>query len=100
MNFTGRVLPPRYSVREVITAWMTASTSGPPRLCSISVIADIGPIWSKPTPAIAARADADAADHDGQDQVREVGPAAMHEHRAVQHRENQQKPTGDRQHPR
>ena len=54
MNFTGPVVPPRYSVRDVITAWMTASTSGPPRLCSISVSADTGPIRSKPTPAIAA----------------------------------------------
>src|ERR1700728_361691 len=40
MNFTGPVMPPRYSVREVITAWTTASTSGPPKLCSISVTAD------------------------------------------------------------
>lgn len=55
MVFTGPVVPPRYSVREVITAWMTASTSGPPRLCSISVTADTGPIWSKPTPAMADR---------------------------------------------
>ncbi len=40
-------------MREVMTAWMTASTSGPPRFCSISAIAETGPIWSKPTPAIA-----------------------------------------------
>lgn len=44
MFFTGPVVPPKYSVREVITAWMTANTSGPPRLCSISVTAETGPI--------------------------------------------------------
>lgn len=36
-----------------MTAWMTASTTGPPRFCSISAMADTGPISSKPTPAIA-----------------------------------------------
>ena len=53
MFFTGPVVPPRYSVRDVMTAWMIASTTGPPRFCSISAIAETGPIWSKPTPAMA-----------------------------------------------
>ena len=51
--FTGPVVPPRCSVRNVMTIWMTTSTSGPPRLCSITAIAEVGPMRSTPTLAIA-----------------------------------------------
>lgn len=37
----------------MITAWMIASTTGPPRFCSIRAMAETGPISSKPTPAMA-----------------------------------------------
>ena len=37
----------------MMTAWMTASTTGPPKFWSISAIAETGPIWSNPTPAMA-----------------------------------------------
>ena len=40
-------------MRDVCTAWMTTSTSGPPRFCTISVIADTGPISRGPTSATA-----------------------------------------------
>lgn len=53
MFFTGPVVPPRYSVREVCTAMITTSTNGPPKFCTISVIADTGPISRGPTPATA-----------------------------------------------
>ena len=106
MFFTGPVVPPRYSVREVMTAWMTASTTGPPRFCSISAIAETGPISSKPTPAIADSVSGTtimpmpiAADDDRQDQVREVRDAAV-EGRAVDHGAEHQHSAGDDQDPR
>jgi hypothetical protein len=40
-------------VREVCTAWITTSTTGPPRFCTISVIDDTGPISRGPTSATA-----------------------------------------------
>ena len=53
MSLTGPVVPPRYSVRDVCTAWMTTSTNGPPRFCTISVIDETGPISRGPTSATA-----------------------------------------------
>ena len=52
MNFTGPLVPPRCSVRDVMAAWMTASTTGPPTADSMSAIAEVGPIRSTPTLAI------------------------------------------------
>ena len=52
MPFTGPLMPPRCSVRDVMTTWMATSTIGPPRLCSITATAEAGPIRSTPTLAI------------------------------------------------
>ena len=56
MFFAGPLVPPKYNVRDVMTAWTTASATGPPRFCSIITMADVGPIRSKPTSVIAESA--------------------------------------------
>ncbi|OBH02038.1 hypothetical protein A5696_12485 [Mycobacterium sp. E2699] len=43
MDFTGAWTPPRCSVRDMMTPWMTASMIGAPRLGGTVEIADAGP---------------------------------------------------------
>ena len=85
---------------------MTTSTSGPPRLYTISVIADTGPISSGPTSATAHSgritaiiADTEAAHDDRHEQVGEIRDGAG-QRRAVKHRRKHEHAAADDQPPR